>query len=443
MSSLSNGARVILKKTDFKDNEVMMQAEAKGGASLFVDTDPINVDFASTVAMFSGLGNFTKSELDKALAGKQASVSLSIDEDRQYISGRSTPKDLETLFQLTYLTMTNINKDEKSVAAFINQAKTVFGNKSLNHDLVFKDSVESTLHCGNRFYVTPEAEELSQFDYDRTLQILKQLYGHGGQFIYTIIGNFDEQQIRTLIEQYIASLPGGSRDFGHVRDIRTFFKGEKVNQFSKKMETPQAQVREIWLNEDMAYTLENKVMLNAVSQVLTRVYERTIREEESAVYGVGAGGRIDLNGSRPVFILNAAAPTNPDKMQIARDLMVKFVAEATQKIADEDLNAVKEIMLKQAQDNALLNVRLPSEKPYSPPKEWAALEDPANGITFASGQQFDFFWLGEWPDDAPISDDDYTEGFYDYMNKRYDHVFAVSSVNGPFTVIPHLEVTGK
>ncbi len=353
--TLSNGARVILKKTDFKDNEVMMQAEAKGGASLFVDTDPINVDFASTVAMFSGLGNFTKSELDKALAGKQASVSLSIDEDRQYISGRSTPKDLETLFQLTYLTMTNINKDEKSVAAFINQAKTVFGNKSLNHDLVFKDSVESTLHCGNRFYVTPEAEELSQFDYDRTLQILKQLYGHGGQFIYTIIGNFDEQQIRTLIEQYIASLPGGSRDFGHVRDIRTFFKGEKVNQFSKKMETPQAQVREIWLNEDMAYTLENKVMLNAVSQVLTRVYERTIREEESAVYGVGAGGRIDLSGSRPVFILNAAAPTNPDKMQIARDLMVKFVAEATQKIADEDLNAVKEIMLKQAQDNAREN----------------------------------------------------------------------------------------
>lgn len=97
----------------------------------------------------------------------------------------------------------------------------------------------------------------------------------------------------------------------------------------------------------------------------------------------------------------------------------------------------------QAQDNALLNVRLPSEKLYYPPKEWVALEDPANGITFASGQQFDFFWLGEWPDDAPISDDDYTEGFYDYMNKRYDHVFAVSSVNGPFTVIPHLEVTGK
>lgn len=97
----------------------------------------------------------------------------------------------------------------------------------------------------------------------------------------------------------------------------------------------------------------------------------------------------------------------------------------------------------QAQDNALLNVRLPAEKPYYPPKEWATLADPARGITLASGQQFDFFWLGEWPNETPISDDDYAEGFYDYMNKQYDHVFAVSSVNGPFTVIPHLEVTGR
>ena len=96
-----------------------------------------------------------------------------------------------------------------------------------------------------------------------------------------------------------------------------------------------------------------------------------------------------------------------------------------------------------AQDLALLNIRLPAKKPWKPPKEWSALDDPSTAITFASGERFDFFWLGEWPDEKPINDDDYEEGFYNLMNDEHDFVFAVSSVNGPFSVIPHLEVTGK
>ena len=161
----------------------------------------MNLQLAETAQAYSGLGNFSKSELDKALAGKMVSWSLTVKEDRQYISGRSTPKDLETLFQLFYLTQTNINKDEKSMASFINQMQTVLKNKSLNHDLVYQDSLESTRNCGNPLYRVPEAEDIAKFDYDRTLQILKQLYQNGGQFTYTIIGNFDEQEIRGLIDR--------------------------------------------------------------------------------------------------------------------------------------------------------------------------------------------------------------------------------------------------
>ena len=97
----------------------------------------------------------------------------------------------------------------------------------------------------------------------------------------------------------------------------------------------------------------------------------------------------------------------------------------------------------ESQDKAVLNVRLPAVKPWHTPKVWATLEDPAAGITFASGQYFDFFWAGEWPDENPVSDESCPGGFYDYMNKQYDYVFAITSVNGPFSVIPHLEVTGK
>jgi zinc protease len=245
--------------------------------------------------------------------------------------------------------MTNINKDEKSMASFVNQMQMVLKNKSLNHQLVYQDSLESTKNCGNPLYRLPEVEDITKFDYDRALQMLKQLYGNGGQFTYTFVGNFDEQAIRPLIEQYIASLPAGKAV--KTKDVRTFFKGNRDNRFEKKMETPQAQTTVIWKTDKMPYTLENKVLLSAASQVLTRVYLRTIREEESAAYNVGCDGEISTMGPKPVFFMIAQAPTNPDKQKIAEDLMMKYINEAKTKIADDDLNPVKETMLKQAEDN--------------------------------------------------------------------------------------------
>ena len=347
--TLSNGARVILKKTDFKDDQVMMQAEAKGGYSLFGKTDEVNLQAIDAVVMYSGLGNFLKSELDKALAGKQASVSTKVAEDRQYISGQSTPKDLETLFQLFYLTMTNVNKDEKSMASFVNQMQLVLKTKDLNHQLVYRDSVAKVQNCGNPLYMLPNLEDIEKFDYDRALQMLKQMYGNGGQFVYTIIGNFDEQKVREYLEQYIASMPQGQAV--KAKDVRTFFRGNPVCNFARKMETPQAQTTEIWLNDQLPYTLENVVLMRFASQILTRIYDRTIREEESAAYNVGASGVISVNGDKPIYMLTAQAPTNPDKQKIARDLMLKYLQEASEKIGDTDLNTVKEILLKQAEDN--------------------------------------------------------------------------------------------
>jgi zinc protease len=183
----------------------------------------------------------------------------------------------------------------------------------------------------------------------------RQLLGNASGFIYTFIGNFDEQQIRPLIEQYIASLPSQATTDFPAKDIRTYFQGQVTNNFTQKMETPQAQTTEIWLSDKIAYTLENRVLLDAAARILTRIYDRTIREVESAAYHVGAECEIDTKGSVPVATLTVEAPTNPDKQQIARDLMLKYFKESSEKISEEDLNTVKEILLKQAQDKAREN----------------------------------------------------------------------------------------
>jgi hypothetical protein len=99
------------------------------------------------------------------------------------------------------------------------------------------------------------------------------------------------------------------------------------------------------------------------------------------------------------------------------------------------------------QDNAVLHIRYTIDggniivggKPWMPPKAWDKTED---SITFASGTNFDFFWLGEWTGGI-VTDSDYLdEGFYNYMNRTHDYVFAVTSV-ALYSVIPHFEIMGK
>lgn len=126
-------------------------------------------------------------------------------------------------------------------------------------------------------------------------------------------------------------------------------------------------------------------------------------------------------------------------------------------IKNADLNIDKAAILEkygqEAKDTAVLHIRyqnkdgkkIVSEKPWMPPKEWDAQLDPSKAITFTEGDRFDFFWLGEWESEEPIEDADYFAytDFYTYMNKTRDFVFAISSVGGPYSVIPHFEITGK
>lgn len=107
----------------------------------------------------------------------------------------------------------------------------------------------------------------------------------------------------------------------------------------------------------------------------------------------------------------------------------------------------------ESKDSANLHIRytvddgkkMVGEKYWLPPNQWQALQDPSTAITFADGTKFDFFWLGDWGSETPVSDADYLSSgdFYTYMNKTHDYVFAISSVGGPYSVIPHFEIMGK
>lgn len=351
---LSNGATVILKKTDFKDDEVQMQAFSKGGKSLYGEADYTNLKVFDTAIGMSGLGNFSSTELQKALAGKEVNADISLGNTRQYLTAHSMPKDLETMFQMAYLYFTDVKKDEKQFQNLMTQLDMALKNKSLSPDAVFSDSVANTIYSHNPRFANINVKDLKDINYDRILAIAKERFQNAGQFTFVITGNFDEQTIRPLIEQYIASLPATKKKAENFKEIMTLAKGEVVNHFKVKTESPKATAREMWY-ADMPYTLDNMVKIDAVGQLLSMVYLKTIREDESAAYSCGAAGGFNLSSSHPKAQLQAYCPMNPDKSELAVRLLHEGIANAAKQIDADLLQKVKDYMLKQADINAKKN----------------------------------------------------------------------------------------
>ena len=344
--TLSNGAKVVLKKTDYKDNEIRVAGSANVGYSAF-QNDPVNAANASTVWEVSGLAGFTGNDLQKMLAGKQCSVGLTMSPFRHGISGSTTPKDLETMMQLLYLSMTNLTKDEKAFENLKNTYVTVLSNKSNNPNMVYQDSIQSTLYLGNKLALLPNVEDIQNINYDRVLDMQKQLYGNAKDFTFYFVGNYDEKVLLPLIEQYIASLPNKGMKLKNQKI--PYAKGEVKNIFTKAMENPQSQAREMWFVKLPAYTQKTAVLADVSARLLEMKYLRSIREELSAAYSTGAscGLIFDYDGKLALTI-NGTAQLNPDKVDAAVPCFFKGMEETIAAPDANDLQKVKEILLKQA-----------------------------------------------------------------------------------------------
>ena len=344
--TLSNGAKVVLKKTDYKDNEIRVAGSANVGYSAF-QNDPVNAANASTVWEVSGLAGFTGNDLQKMLAGKQCGVGLTMSPFRHGIAGTSTPKDLETMMQLLYLSMTNLTKDEKAFENLKNTYATVLSNKSNNPNMVYQDSIQSTLYLGNKLALLPNAEDIQNINYDRVLDMQKQLYGNAKDFTFYFVGNYDEKVLLPLIEQYIASLPNKGMKLKNQKI--PYAKGEVKNIFTKAMENPQSQAREMWFVKLPAYTQKTAVLADISARLLEMKYLRSIREELSAAYSTGAscGLIFDYDGKLALTI-NGTAQLNPDKVDAAVPCFFKGMEETIAAPDANDLQKVKEILLKQA-----------------------------------------------------------------------------------------------
>lgn len=351
---LSNGAKVILKKTDLKKDQVLLSGEGFGGASLYGKEDYTNFKVFGNAMNASGLGNFSNTELQKALAGKIAGASLDVSRTRVNVSGSSTPKDVETMLQLVHLYFTNIKKDEKSFASFVSSMETELRNREVSPEAAFNDSVTATITAHNPYDRDLKLADLKDINYDRILQIAKEQTSNARAFTFTIVGNYDEATIRPLIEQYIASLPSQKKVVKGT-NIVTNFKGTAINHFKRKMETPQANSIVVWYTDKMPYSQENVVRTSIAGQILSMIYLKTIREDASAAYSCGAVGQASKNDFENITRILAYCPLKPEMAGQVFDIMHKEINGMTKTVDADKLLKVKEYMHKNISDKRKTN----------------------------------------------------------------------------------------
>ena len=388
--TLGNGARVFFKKTDYNDAEILFSATSFGGQSLIPAKEHINASLLENVIGSTGLGNFTSTELEKKLAGKQASVKVSLGEITDNLSGSSTPKDLRTLFELIYLRFQKPANDVDGYNNTIAYLKTALENADKQPMTAFSDSISATIFGHNPLKKRLHVEDLAQANYETIKQLYSERFQSAGDFDFFFTGTIDIDSLRAFTEQYIAPLPGLKKRESY-KDRKLYpVEGSVNNHFKRSMETPQAILIQVW-NGDLKYNMKNAVVLNALGEILTQRYLKSIREDAGAAYSVGASGGAEF-GVRDMYMLQIYCPFKP----ALRDSVLLLMQEAIDDIAkngvtSEELDKVKKFEIKNYADNQRKNSYwqgLISTKVRWSKDEQTGYEDTVNGISSDDIRQF-------------------------------------------------------
>ena len=350
--TLSNGVKVIMKQTDFKDDEIRMMAWSDGGVGRYPVSERINLEAFDGVMGRSKIGGFTSTELTKALAGKNVSSSANVSLREENFSGFSSKKDIQTLFELIYMTFQPREKDEESVASYLASLREELRNKDLNPMSSLQDSIQATLYGHNPRLKPMTEAEVDQVNYDRILEIWKDRFADASDFTFIFLGNIDEQQIRELSAQYLATLPKVKRKDKPVDPGLNFVTGDVTNRYKKKMQTPQSFIVCAWTG-DTEMTVRNTALMTILGNCVAEQYLKKIREELGAAYTTSAQGMVTRGSDdRPRYVLQAAFPLKPEMtdtcLQIVQDV---FMDAAENGVSEESVNKAKEYLLKTFKQN--------------------------------------------------------------------------------------------
>lgn len=353
--TLSNGAKVIVKPTDFKQDEIIMDAYMEGGKRAYASADAANVLLVGDMYDTAKIGNFDQVKLQKYLAGKNVSLGYVVGNTVNEFEGKSTVKDLPTFMELLYASFTEVSADETAYNTQMDQAKAMLRNMENNPEFVFRNTVSSTTYGDNPMFQPVTVKLLEAGNYAREMELYKEAVANAADFTFIFTGNVDMATFKPLVETYIASLPSkGKKSTMTEKSSIKPVSGKVDNVFKQPMQAPSTMIMTNANGSNLPYNIENTVKVSLVGDILSNIYTETLREEEGGSYSPYAYA--SLNPYTGLWSLISVVQTNSDM----QDKMIKRSFEETMKLLNEgakevDFNKTREAMMKQYEINVRSN----------------------------------------------------------------------------------------
>ena len=350
---LSNGSRVILKPTDYKDDEILFRASSPGGTSLASDEDYIAASTAADIVGFAGLNGFSMVELQKKLAGKAVGVGASIGPLYEGMGGSASPEDVATLFELIYLTFTAPRRDSVAYLAFRKQIEAVLANRSASPMDAFQDTLTATLTQNHYRARAPTVEVYQEMDLDKALTFYRDRFADAGDFTFVFVGNFEVEQLRPLARTYLGSLPTTGRA-ENWRDVGISPPAGVVVKEVRRGIEPKSQTHIVFTGS-FDYDRENSHLIGSLADLLQIRLRERLREDLGGTYSVS----VAANPGRdpvPSYSLRISFGADPGRLE-------ELTAEVFQEISllkehgpqESDVDKVRESQRRSLETNLKQN----------------------------------------------------------------------------------------
>ena len=338
--TLENGVHVVMKPTNFKEDEVRFVASSPGGSSLASDASYFAASNASMLVSRSGVGAFSITDLQKVLAGKVVGASPYIGEYSEGLRGSASPEDLETLFQLLHLYVTDSRVDSSALTTFQNQLRAYIPNRTSTPQGVFSDSLIQFLYGDHPRVQFPTLEMVESLDIEEAHRFYKDRFADVSDFTFTFVGNFDVAIVSELAQTYLGNLPATNREETWKDTMPRLPEGKKTLVVKKGI-ADQAQVSMIF-HGPMNYDRMSRHRIRSTVEVLSIKLREELREELGGVYSVNAQPSIS-EFPEPYYQISVSFGCDPDRVNelIAAVLEQVDVLKADGATEDE-LGKIKE-----------------------------------------------------------------------------------------------------
>ena len=285
---LGNGVRVALKPTDFREDQVLFQGFSPGGTSLASDEEWIPASSATVLLQGGGLGPFNTTDLRRVLTGKVASARPFISSFEEGVTGSGSPQDLETMFQLIYMTFTAPRADPEYFEVFNTRNRTSLQNRDASPAVAFNDAINRIMTQDALRSRPVTVETLDHTDLGGSLAFYQDRFEDASDFTFIFVGNIDLDVMRPLVERYLGGLPSTNR-VETWRDLGERPPRGVIEEIVRKGLEPQSQTRLFFTGSIDYGDRSQRLGIAVMTSVLETRLREVLREELGGTYSVSVG----------------------------------------------------------------------------------------------------------------------------------------------------------